>query len=431
MEKSRKWQRLFIAATGLILFAAIGCTAAGTPGGFYNNGLAAVRYENAWGYVDTDGTVIVDFQYDEAFAFERGVAIVMDNDEAILIDATGTVIASANYDLLDIDDETGLVWYKKAGKIGLLNRSGAVLVAGDYAFPAWVTMNVWAPAFHEGRAVMFDGAHYGFIDTIGTWVIEPTYAEAGDFCFDLAPVRLGDKWGYIDEIGNVAIEFLYDEAASFGERGLALVTLAGDEALIKTDGMAVLSGFYRIVITADMIFGTIGEIHGLYDQNGTLLVSFSRTIWNFEILNERFIRFFEVMGTTNAIYDGDGQICREYASGSDEAPDDWMAVDKEIWFIFETGTTVTLSGEHKTFTIDAEAYVAPATGYQIIASRDGLLGVVGFKGNVVVDFIYAGIGVTADGYFLVSPPDTAAFGCLDRKGRTVLSAIYNDIRVGQ
>ncbi|GEM_PF-5745379 len=431
MKKSMKWQRLFIAATGLLLFAAIGCTAAGVPGGFYNDGLAAVRSGNAWGYVDKSGAVVIDFQYDDAYAFERGVAIVMENHEAILIDATGAVLAADGYDLLDVDDETGLVWYKKQGKVGLLNRSGAVILAGEYYFPSWQALFLWTPAFREGRAVLSNGTHYGFIDTIGMWVIEPDYAEVGDYRFDLAPVRTGSKWGYIDEIGNVAIDFLYDAAEPFGERRLAQVTLDGEKALIKTDGTAVLSGFYRITVTDGLIFGTIGENHSLYDQNGNALISFSRTVWNYEIISERFIRFYQVLGTTNVIYDGNGEIYLEYESNSAMAPDDWLFVEDEIWFIYENGTTVTVTGEYKTFVIEADAYVAPAGGYRIIASRGGLLGVIGFNGDIIVDCVYSGIAASTDGYFLISLPDIAAFGCLDRKGRTILPTIYSDIRVGQ
>ncbi len=154
MEKSRKWKRLFIAITGLLLLGAAGCTAAGTLGGFYNDGLAAVRSGTSWGYVDKNGAVVIDFQYDDAYAFERGVAIVIEDQKAMLIDVTGAILADDGYDLLDVDDETGLVWYKKQGKIGLLNRSGAVIVAGDYYFPSWLTLFLLAPAFHEGMAAM-------------------------------------------------------------------------------------------------------------------------------------------------------------------------------------------------------------------------------------------------------------------------------------
>ncbi len=242
---------------------------------------------------------------------------------------------------------------------------------------------------------------------------------------------MGSKWGYIDEIGDIAIDFQYDEAGPFGERKLALVALGGEKALIKTDGTAVLSGFYRIVVTDSMIFGTVGATHGLYDQDGHLLQSFSRTLWNFEIISDRYVRFYQVLGNANVIYDGDGEIHREYDTGTAAAPSEWLFIEEEIWFVYENGITVTLAGDHATFTVTADAYVAAADGYEIIVSRGGRYGVVGFKGNVVVDFLYAGIAVSTDGYFLVSLPDTAAFGCLDSRGRTVLPVIYSDIRFRQ
>ena len=90
--------------------------------------------------------------------------------------------------------------------------------------------NVTMYDFHDGlcRVDAFDPYTakdgYGFIDSSGQYVVQPTYSQAEDFSDGLAAVRADSiAWGYIDKSGSMAIEPKYTSAAGFHD-GYAVVT---------------------------------------------------------------------------------------------------------------------------------------------------------------------------------------------------------------
>jgi hypothetical protein len=57
---------------------------------------------------------------------------------------------------------------------------------------------------HEGLAKACVKQKCGFIDTSGTWVVQPGFSSAGDFWHGLAAVSWKDgDYGYIDKSGKV------------------------------------------------------------------------------------------------------------------------------------------------------------------------------------------------------------------------------------
>jgi len=105
------------------------------------------------------------------------------------------------------------------------------------------------------RLVRFEEqGKFGFKDKTGRIVIEPTYDDAGDFAFGLAPVNLGakrvvlgpgghrtgGKWGYINEQGKVIVPLALTYAREFSD-GLAQVFDEEGVRFIDTGGRTVLT----------------------------------------------------------------------------------------------------------------------------------------------------------------------------------------------
>lgn len=44
--------------------------------GQFNEGLAAVKENGKWGYIDETGETVIPFQYDKAYLFREGLALV-------------------------------------------------------------------------------------------------------------------------------------------------------------------------------------------------------------------------------------------------------------------------------------------------------------------------------------------------------------------
>ena len=136
-----------------------------------------------WGYINRNGVFVIKPQFDMAFPFNEGFALV-----------------------------------SKEGVDYALNKSGRLLFEGRAGF------------FSEGLAAVRKGSYregkWGFIDKSGKYVIEPIFEDARKFSEGMAAIKLNGKWGFIKKDGAVAINPAYD-AADFFDGGLAAVSIGG------------------------------------------------------------------------------------------------------------------------------------------------------------------------------------------------------------
>jgi hypothetical protein len=174
--------------------------------------------DGLWGYMDSQGKVVIKPKYRSADYFCGGRALVW----------LGQPGGDANgYAYIDEQD-----------------RPVFRLPRGCYI----------AGRFVEGMAYFEIGNRYGFHDRDGKVVVPPTYDEVRLFSEGLAPVNRGakrprfpglrgpegGKWGYIDKTGREVIALQFDYAGLFSE-GLALVGTAGRYAYIDPKGKTVLT----------------------------------------------------------------------------------------------------------------------------------------------------------------------------------------------
>lgn len=102
----------------------------------FSQGLAPVRKNGKWGYIDMQGKTVIDFRFDDAFGFSDDLARVV-----------------------------------VSGKSGYINKEGEIVIAPKYDD---------CSEFHEGVAAAMLNNKYGFIGKNGEWIIKPTY-DAIDF----------------------------------------------------------------------------------------------------------------------------------------------------------------------------------------------------------------------------------------------------------
>jgi hypothetical protein len=125
----------------------------------FNEGLAPVKKNGKWGYIDLKGEVVIDFLYDDAWCFSEGLAAVKLNE-----------------------------------KYGYINNKGKVVIDCTYRSSF---------DFHKGVAVVQDVDNkFGFINRNGTWIIKPEYdaVDLGRFDYEwtknnVVRVQKGDLWG--------------------------------------------------------------------------------------------------------------------------------------------------------------------------------------------------------------------------------------------
>ena len=174
----------------------------------FHEGLAAVKQNDRWGYIDYLGRVAIPFIFrgPDAGDFSDGFAFVEDH----YIDTNG------NAAFVHIDEDT------------------------DERVERFFTNGL---PFSEGLAAVQSGGRWGYIDLMGNYVISPAFERAGSFSDGLAPAMKNGHWGYINPRGAFVIEPIYTKAEEFHE-GYAAVNLRGRWGFINKNGKYIVRPSY-------------------------------------------------------------------------------------------------------------------------------------------------------------------------------------------
>ena len=209
----------------------------GSP--FYDEDLAQVEKDNARGYIDRKGRLVIKLSGDCLRSqFSEGMAVVAlkRSHKKGYIDKTGDfVIAPQFQDAFGFSEGLAAVEVDlmkcQERKWGYIDKSGRIVIEPQYEA---------AYSFSEGIAVVKSEGLYSFIDRNGDMAIEHRFGKAERFSEGLAPFEKAAKWGYINKTGETVIEPQFAEAQPFRE-GLALVKIGGKYGYIRKDGIFAIT----------------------------------------------------------------------------------------------------------------------------------------------------------------------------------------------
>ncbi|MBQ7667892.1 MAG: WG repeat-containing protein [Clostridia bacterium] len=199
----------------------------------FSEGMAVVKKDGKYGYINEQGEEIVECKYDDAWHFDGGFARVEKGDKLGFINVAGEEIIECKYEYVDTFSE-GLVKARKDGEWGYINTNGEEVIEFKYDY---------AGAFNEGMATVCKNDKWGYINTNGEEVVECKYDWAGGFNEGMAVVCKNDKWGYINTNGEEVVECKYDDAEEFNE-GMAAVCKNDKWGYINTNGEEVVECKY-------------------------------------------------------------------------------------------------------------------------------------------------------------------------------------------
>lgn len=194
--------------------------------GNFSEGLAAVKMEDKWGFIDHEGTIVIPPQkVDSVSAFKEGMAAVQLDGKYGFIDRTGAMVIKPVYDEVKNFSE-GLAAVTKDYKYwGFIDKSGNIVIDFKY--------KVVSP-FYKGQASAYIEGFFGVIDRTGKEAArKPSHVlsfndHAQTYNEGLAVIFNG-KYGYVDEEGSEVVQPIYDAASPFQE-GLAVVGVSKEGA---------------------------------------------------------------------------------------------------------------------------------------------------------------------------------------------------------
>ncbi|MCL4479776.1 MAG: WG repeat-containing protein, partial [Deltaproteobacteria bacterium] len=179
----------------------------------------------AVGYINKSGKFVINPQFDEAWVFTDGLAMIKLGNKRGFIDKSGKYVINPQFDTAN--------WFRggvaaacSSGKCGYIDKSGKYIIspqfdnANDFhdGFAAVESVigtheKKWKDWFGHIHTKVIPVKEWGYIDKTGKTKITPLFDGAGEFHDGLALVTIGPHWAYIDKTGKYVWATAFQQAA--------------------------------------------------------------------------------------------------------------------------------------------------------------------------------------------------------------------------
>lgn len=266
--------------------------------------------EGKYGYINDDGTFVIEPIYDAAEEFKKGIAIVKKGGFYGFVDKAGKLVKPIAYQIPNLDRMPDVLLVKKGSKYGYFDYQGKELITCKY--------EAIAPYFHrflrakvngkwglisKNEAVLIDfqydflesdnqkhdqtissfryqkGSEIGWISVNGIRRIEQdihNWAEKIEPINDsVYSVLVGSYFGLIDKNEQFIIPIRYGNKIVFDEKGRAIVKENGFWGMIDKEGKVIIPTIYNSQFTFDenqMACVSKDGKYGVIDVAGNVIV---------------------------------------------------------------------------------------------------------------------------------------------------------------
>lgn len=268
----------------------------------FSEGLAAVRTESEWVYINArDEVVIRNPRIESPRAFREGLANVYVNRRWGYIDKAGQFVIEPQflYPADFIDGEAMVV--NADGRVLIIDQRGHIKLP-QYRLETrfYEGVSRAKPSFRGEKIDPKLNRFYTLVDTAGRFLIEPEFDYVGRYGSGMAPVLVGSlagdpltqpeplgptddpggRWGWIDRTGRIIVNPRYQEAKGFSE-GIGAVKQGGLWAYIDEEFNRLTDYEFRWV---DYFYQGLAEVrlgptHGDYDGHYAYIDRNGEIVW--------------------------------------------------------------------------------------------------------------------------------------------------------
>lgn len=198
--------------------------------GISSDDIIKVELENGkYSYCDSELNKLFG-EYDDATAFNNGIAAVKENGQWKIINNEGNAKSSTEYADV-VADEKNIVFRNDRLFVGdgtgyiMIDSSGKQIGNEKYENARCFADSTYAAVENDGK--------WFFIDKDAKRLSDKTYEDARSYSNGLAAVKISGKWGFVDTDENVVIEQQFFGAKDFSEKGSCFVQTGDKWQLLK------------------------------------------------------------------------------------------------------------------------------------------------------------------------------------------------------
>lgn len=352
----------------------------------FMNELAAVQNDNGkWGYVNSVGNKMIDYNFEYAFPFTKNkLALVKYNGKYGFIDRDSHFVIKPIYDeAISFDD--GIAICLKDGVYGGINKKGEEVIEFKYS-------NI--VPFENDYAIAVLNGNYGIINRNGETVV--------DFKYEVID-QVNEKYFRYLKNQKHHIEFI-DSTKNFNElfneseydfqdfdlisNGFVIYRQAGLYGLINGSGKVVFENKYAKLSYNKgdyLIYSSGGDYYGYVDFKGNIII---------EDEYESASNFVDGVGVLKVKNENKYEV-----------------LDK--------------NGSVK-FTLECDKLEAFSNG-KAVFKKDSLFGVVDKNGKLIIEAKYNYISDYFDDGYAIFISENNKYGIVNSKGKVVVDAIFKNI----
>jgi hypothetical protein len=234
----------------------------------YNYGMVAVKVGDRWGFLNTEGKLVIPPKYEDVSEWYEGNAAAMTGEKWFVLNADGSetpVSASGVKDVKHFSE--GLApFYTLDKKAGFVDTKGQVAIQPKFQSVGYFYGGLAWAKLPEGKV--------GYINKTGDWVIQPQFEAAKEFdpVARMARVKSGEKWGYVSDTGQM----LNIELASYGDfvEGLCYGKVGAQVGFFDNKGAWVIQPKFEAVrdFRNGYAAAKSGENWGIIDRSGNWVI---------------------------------------------------------------------------------------------------------------------------------------------------------------
>lgn len=223
----------------------------------FSDGLAAVRIEGKWGFINMKGEVIIAPQFDLVGSFAHDLAEVLIDERVGVINRKGDLLIEPQFaraiplskDVIVVKPGRWLSPYVQGAEKLPNIKEVLVFDSGLYGLysvkTGWITEPEWELSLFDrtGKISLIWAKHekgdslYGLMRPDGSWQVEPRFDHVQTLNDERAVVRSESAWGAVDPEGKLVVPLRY-EWLSYWADGFALTR----DSQTKKEGLVDKAG---------------------------------------------------------------------------------------------------------------------------------------------------------------------------------------------